>query len=192
MAQLATAQLKYLHMAPRKVRLVASLLRGMHVREAQAQLSFQSRRAADPIMKLLKSAIANAKQLKMNPDKLIVSEIRVDQGPMAKRMMPRAMGRGVAIQKKMSHISITLAESETKTAPAYVFVDSPKKKKTGTDSKKTKKGASADKTVLEKKGGGDHAHEHESQHEHEASNIKKSKPLTGFSQKFFRRKAGGE
>lgn len=191
MAHLATAHLKYLHMAPRKVRLVASLIRGMHVREAQAQLSFQSKRAADPIIKLLKSAVANAKQLQLNPDKLIISDIRVDQGPMAKRMMPRAMGRGVTIQKKMSHISITLMESDSKAAPAYVFIDPPKKKKDLKEKKsKSKKEATADQDVTEEKKAHDHAVEHEG--DHRLAGGKQVKKSSGFAQKIFRRKAGGE
>jgi len=177
-------------MAPRKVRLVASLIRGMHVREAQAQLSFQTQRAVQPITKLLKSALANAKQLKLNPERLIISDIRVDQGPMIKRMMPRAMGRGLIIQKKMSHIVITLSESDTKKAPAYTFVEpaqKTKKKATGKErleKVKEKEGEAAQGPQSEK-----HEHDHAAAHEPVKHPPKQA---TGFAQKFFRRKAGGE
>jgi large subunit ribosomal protein L22 len=195
MTQKATAQLKYLHMAPRKVRLVASLIRGMHVREAQAQLSFQTQRAVQPITKLLKSALANAKQLKLNPERLIISDIRVDQGPMIKRMMPRAMGRGLIIQKKMSHIVITLSESDTKKAPAYTFVEpvqKTKKKATGKkhlEKVKEKEGEAAEASQSEKAEKHEHEHDHAAAHE---PSKKQPRQATGFTQKFFRRKAGGE
>ena len=104
----AKAKLKFLHMTPRKVRLVASVLRGMQVRRAEGELMFRRNRAAEALLKLLRSAIANAKNLKLNEETLVVSEIRVDQGPMLKRFLPRAMGRATPIQKKMSHITIVL------------------------------------------------------------------------------------
>ena len=85
------AKLNYLRMAPRKVRLVASLLRGLSVNEAEAQLILMRKRAAKPILKLLRSAVAGAKSKKgMDIDKLIVSSIMVDGGPMLKRYMARA------------------------------------------------------------------------------------------------------
>lgn len=177
-------------MAPRKVRLVASLIRGMHVTEAQAQLSFQAQRASQPIIKLLKSAIANAKQLKLNPEKLIISEIRVDQGPMIKRMMPRAMGRGVIIQKKMSHIVITLAESDAKKARAYTFVEPVQKKSENktSDKKHLEKVKGKSAAEEEDKKVHDHAAEHEADH----LTAKKPKRPSGFAQKIFSRKTGGE
>ena len=88
-----TAQLRYLRIAPRKVRSVADLIRGLPVQDAEAQLMVQRRRPAKPLLKLLRSAVANAKNNKQNADHLFISEIRVDQGPMLKRMLPRARGR---------------------------------------------------------------------------------------------------
>jgi large subunit ribosomal protein L22 len=106
--QQQTAKLNYLRIAPRKVRSVADLVRGMSVNNAEAQLLVTRRRPAQPILKLLRSAIANAKNQQMNPDHLFIAEIRVDNGPMLKRIMPRARGSASPIQKKMSHVTIVL------------------------------------------------------------------------------------
>jgi large subunit ribosomal protein L22 len=108
-----TAKLNNLHIAPRKVRLVANLIRGMQVDDALAQLLVVTARSADPITKLLRSAISNAKNSGMNTDKLIVKTVFVDQGPMLKRSLPRAQGRATPIMKKMSHVTLVLAESST-------------------------------------------------------------------------------
>lgn len=121
MAQ-ATATLRYLRIAPRKVRSVAGLMRGLPVIEAEAQLMVQPRRAALPLLKLLRSAIANATTTKeLDRDKLYIQSLRVDQGPMMKRMMARARGRGVIIQKKMSHVTIVLGEREGIKAARFVI-----------------------------------------------------------------------
>src|SRR3989338_10212312 len=106
-----TAKLNYLQIAPRKVRLIANALKGLAVNEAEAQLLFRPQRPAKPILDLLRSAVASAKyNHKLNPDKLMVSGIKVDQGPMIKRFLPRAMGRATPLQKKMSHVSLILEE----------------------------------------------------------------------------------
>jgi large subunit ribosomal protein L22 len=127
MAQ-ATAQLRYLQIAPRKVRLVASALRGLHVLEAEAQLLNRSKRASEPILKLLRSAVSNAKNAQMDVSRLVISKIAVDRGPMLKRLLPRAMGRGTPIHKIMSHVVIVLSESD-KSAPAFTIVRKEKAKK---------------------------------------------------------------
>ncbi|MDP3015059.1 MAG: 50S ribosomal protein L22 [bacterium] len=118
-----TARLKYLHIAPRKARLVASSLKGLSVNEAEAQLLISPKRAGEPIIKLLRSAVANAKHnSQLNADNLFIKEIRVDQGPMLKRFLPRAMGRATPLQKKSSHITLVLAESEKLKAPRFKIV----------------------------------------------------------------------
>jgi large subunit ribosomal protein L22 len=106
-----TAHLRYLRIAPRKVRLVADLIRGKSVKEARNILNFCRKKAALPLLKLLNSAVANAKHnFKMDEEKLFISEIYVNEGPRLKRIFPRAMGRADIIQKKMSHVSIFLEE----------------------------------------------------------------------------------
>jgi large subunit ribosomal protein L22 len=109
------AKLKYLRIAPRKVRLVADLIRRKSVNEALNILDFTNKKAAKPLKKLLNSAIANAKHnFQLDPSKLYISKITVDEGPKYKRWMPRARGRADEIQKKTSHITLVLAEAKAK------------------------------------------------------------------------------
>jgi large subunit ribosomal protein L22 len=113
----STAHLRYLRMAPRKVSLVASLIRGKPVGDALNILRYTRKAAAKPITKLLKSAVANASDLskgQVDVDTLIVKQISVDQGPTQRRYMPRAMGRATRINKKSSHIHVVLAETKRK------------------------------------------------------------------------------
>lgn len=104
------SELNYLRIAPRKVRLVANVIRGRRVPEAERALNFLTRRAAGPIAKLLASAVANAKQnfQVSSPDELVVSRITVDGGPTLKRSRPRAFGRAFPIRKRTSHVTLIL------------------------------------------------------------------------------------
>lgn len=105
------ATLKHLRMAPRKVRLVTDLIKGLPVGEAENQLKFLAKRPANPILKLLKSAVANAvRNFNLDKNNLYVFRITVDGGPMLKRWLPRAMGRATPIQKKTSHITLILED----------------------------------------------------------------------------------
>lgn len=113
-------------MAPRKVRLMADVIRGLSVNEAEAQLVYHARRAAKPLLKLLRSASANAKAQNMDAGRLVVSRITVDQGPMLKRSLPRAMGRATPLQKKMSHVVLVLEEKGKVPATRFAM---PKKEK---------------------------------------------------------------
>lgn len=115
----AVAKLNYLKIAPRKTRLIAHLIKGMNAVEAEAELLYRPHRAAKAVLKLLRSAISNAANLNLNKEKLFVSEIRVDEGPMLKRFMPRAQGRATPIHKKMSHVSLTLAEKDNAQVMRY-------------------------------------------------------------------------
>lgn len=104
------AFLKNYRQSPRKVRLVAGLVRGKGVAQATVSLDFLAKRAGLPIKKLLLSAVANAKQLGIDEENLFIKEIRVDKGITMKRMMPSAMGSGHKINKRTSHLYITLGE----------------------------------------------------------------------------------
>jgi len=106
------AKLRYLRIAPRKVRLVADLIRGKKIEEAQSILHFALKRTAEPLFKLLKSAVANAKNNSpsLDEENLYISKIMVDEGPKYKRWMPRARGQAYRIQKKTSHITLVLEE----------------------------------------------------------------------------------
>lgn len=106
-----SAKLRHLHIAPRKVRLIADLVRGKSVKDARAILDFTTKKAADPVLKLLNSASANAKNnFQLDPANLYILKITVDEGPKLKRFMPRARGSANEIQKKTSHINIVLEE----------------------------------------------------------------------------------
>jgi len=107
------AKLRYLRMAPRKVRQVADLIRGKSTEEAQTVLNFSTKRAALPLLKLLKSTIANAKNSQgLEESNLYISKITVDEGPKLKRWRARSRGQAFEIQKKTSHISLVLAEAK--------------------------------------------------------------------------------
>ena len=108
------AFLKNYRQSPRKVRLVADLIKGKDIAQAGVALDFLAKRASAPIKKLLDSAVANAVNLGNNKEDLFVKEIRVDKGVVMKRMMPRAMGRGARINKRTSHVVLVLAEKVSK------------------------------------------------------------------------------
>lgn len=103
-----TAKLRRLRIAPRKVRLVADLIRGKTVEEAQTALRFTVKRAAAPLLKLLNSVAVSAKQKNLDPANLYIAKITVDEGPKFKRWQARARGQASEIQKKTSHITIVL------------------------------------------------------------------------------------
>lgn len=122
------------------MRLVADLLRGLTVSEAEAELTLQPRRPAKPLLKLLRSAVANAKNnQKMNPEHLVIDAIRVDNGPMLKRFLPRARGSASEIQKKMSNVTIVLREVADARPSKFHFVSKVTEKKATTSPKRTPK-----------------------------------------------------
>ena len=103
------ARTRMIRISPRKVRLVADMIRGKKAEEAQTILGFAIKKGAEPVLKLLNSALANAKNNnKAEISNLIVSKIIVDEGPIAKRIMPRAKGKGDRIMKRSSHITLAL------------------------------------------------------------------------------------
>ena len=107
------AHLRYLRLSPRKVRLVADAIRGLDVDAAEHLLLFQSKWAAQPLLKLLRSAIANAKQNhQLDRATLMVKTIIVNQGPTLKRFRPRAQGRAFAIHKPMTHVTVVVENRE--------------------------------------------------------------------------------
>ncbi len=109
----ATAKATHLRIAPRKVGIVLDLIRNKPVDEAMAILKFTPKAACEPLLKLLKSAAANAENnFDMDYSKLYVAQCSVDQGPIIKRIRPSAKGRAYRINKKTSHINIALEEKE--------------------------------------------------------------------------------
>ena len=102
---------KYLRVSPSKARLVADLVRGKPVAEALTILKFTPKKSGRLINKTLRSAIANAENTSvMDVDTLFIKTIHIDDGPRLKRWRPRAMGRATRIIKRMSHITVVLAE----------------------------------------------------------------------------------
>jgi large subunit ribosomal protein L22 len=114
-AQQAVAHLKFVRMAPRKLRRVADAIRGKSVREALAMLQFAGVYAAEPIEKLVRSAVANAgNNHDMNTDELYIARITVDGGPggrFTKRLDPRAQGRAYFKRKRLSHVTVVVSET---------------------------------------------------------------------------------
>ena len=109
----AKAHLKYARISPRKVKIVCDLIRGKNVKTAQAILLQTPKAASELMLKLLKSAVANAENNhSMDPDSLYVSETYCNPGPILKRGMPRAHGRMYRINKRTSHITVVVAEKE--------------------------------------------------------------------------------
>ncbi len=109
----ARAKATYERVAPRKVQIVLDLIRNKPADEAMAILRFTPKAATEPIMKVLKSAMANAENnFAMDVSRLYVAEATVSQGPTLKRIRPRAHGRAFRINKKTSHINLVLKEKE--------------------------------------------------------------------------------
>ncbi len=105
------ASLKHLRTSPRKVRLVADLIRGKKVDKALNQLKLTNKKVTLPLYKLLMSAVSNAENnFELDRDNLLVKEIRVDDGATLKRWMPRAHGRATPIRKRSSHVQVSLGE----------------------------------------------------------------------------------
>lgn len=105
------AQLNYLHISPRKVRLVANLIKGMDARGAELELQHVPKRGAKPLLKLLRSAVANAKHnFELGEGVLYIKKIMVNSGPVTKRFRARAFGRAAPIRKRTSHVWLELGE----------------------------------------------------------------------------------
>ena len=109
--KIAKAYLRYVRISPRKVQIVCDLIRGKDVGTAVAILMQTNKAAAEPLMKLLKSACANAENnFAMDPAKLVVTEVFATPGPILKRIMPRAQGRAYRINKRTSHVTLAVTE----------------------------------------------------------------------------------
>lgn len=106
------AKVSHLRISPRKVRLVVDTVRGKSASQAMDILRFARKKAAIPVEKLLKSAVANASEFHgvTDVDDLYIQHIAVDEGPTMKRYMPRARGRATPIRKRTSHVRLELRE----------------------------------------------------------------------------------
>ena len=109
----ATAKAKYIRISPRKVQIVCELVKGKDTKYAEAILKATPKAACEPLLKLLKSACANAENnYEMDPENLVITECLATAGPILKRGQPRAHGRMYRINKRTSHITLTVAEKE--------------------------------------------------------------------------------
>ena len=107
------ASARYVRSAPRKARLVADQVRGLHIEQARALLQFSPRSAGRDILRLIDSAAANAENNhELVADDMKISEITIDEGPTLRRYRPRALGRATRINKRTSHISVALSPEE--------------------------------------------------------------------------------
>ena len=109
----AKAYLRYVRISPRKIQIVCDLIRGKDANTAMAILMQTPKAASEPLMKLLKSACANAENnFSMDAEKLVITQVFATPGPILKRMMPRAQGRAYRINKRTSHVTLAVAEKE--------------------------------------------------------------------------------
>lgn len=145
------AQLRQLRIAPRKVRVVVDQVRGLTVEKAERKLETLVKAAAIPILKLIRSAAANAEHNnKLTKEQLYIKTIRVDEGVALKRWMPRAMGRATPIHKKASHITLILDTKKTTNALKKVKVDTAeplKKEEVKVEKIKSEEVKSSDKST---------------------------------------------
>lgn len=118
------AKAKYIRQSPKKVRLIADLVRGLDVKTALNQIAFSNKKAGLPVAKLLKSAIANAEHnYELDKNNLFVKEIKIDEAPMLHRFTAKAYGRAADIRKRNSHINVTLGELKDSGVKAAKKVD---------------------------------------------------------------------
>ena len=107
----ARAQAKYVRIAPRKVQIICDMIRGKEAAYAQALMEHTPKAGCEHVIKVLKSAVANAENnFEMDPEKLYVSACYANPGPIIKRIMPRAQGRAYRINKRTSHVTIVVSE----------------------------------------------------------------------------------
>ena len=111
--KMARAEVKYVRISPRKVGIICDMIRGKDANVAMALMQHTPKSGCEYMMKLLKSACANAENnFEMDPEKLYVCETYASAGPILKRGMPRAQGRMYRINKRTSHITLCVAEKE--------------------------------------------------------------------------------
>ncbi len=167
--KIATASIANLNIAPRKVRLVADLVKGQPVVSALAQLQALPNRSSGPIEKLIHSAVTNAQVKNMDLSKLVIQSLTVNKGRILKRMKAKSRGMAGLVQHIQSHVHLTLKESLDLKGPAFVLPQKIKKVK------KTKRETEAKgKEKLQFK---------------ETEEKPKPKKKGGFASKFFQRKS---
>lgn len=143
--KLVTASARHLRLAPRKMRLVTNLLRGMPVNQALVQLAHTNKKGAPMVFKLLKSAVANAKNnFSLETDHLYIKSIATDMGAVMTRYFPRARGSAFPIRRKTCHVSVVLEERKSGKA-VKSRVELFKKKSEATEASVDQKDATSEK-----------------------------------------------
>ena len=190
MPHIEKVQLNYLMISPRKVRLIANTLKGMPIAEAQAQLMLRPQRVADALLRLLNSAVANAKHNKqLGSEKLRVRQVVVNPAPVLKRSLPRAQGRATSIFKRMSHVILTLEEFDNKKQIRFVIADLPAGRQ-GREEKKASRKPARDATKAEKKVDLEHTKPEKKLIDEKVKDAAERKPNNrGGVKRFFNRKA---
>lgn len=140
---------KYIVMSPKKIRLVANVAKKMSPKEAIEKLPFIGKRAAEPVIKVIKSAMANARVKGISEDNMVFKEIQISEGPRLKRGRPVSRGQWHPIKRRMSHIRVVITTRSTEITKKEEVKDvkEAKKEEKKTEVKKTLKG------VKEKKNG---------------------------------------
>lgn len=133
-----SATLSNLRQSPRKVRVVADLVRGKRIADAVISMQFTEKRASLPIKKLIESAVANAKAQSLPTENLVVKTIEVNEGKTLYRRMPAARGSAHPIRKRTSQITVTLEEVMPKVKKTKVIKEAPAPKKKTTKAKTVK------------------------------------------------------
>ncbi|KKU19016.1 MAG: 50S ribosomal protein L22 [Parcubacteria group bacterium GW2011_GWA1_47_11] len=158
--KIATASIANLNIAPRKVRLVADLVKGQPVVSAIALLQALPNRSSGPIEKLIHSAVTNARAKNLDLGKLVVQNLTVDKGRVLRRMKAKSRGMAGLVEHKQSHVYLTIQESPDLKGPAYVLPQKVKKVKKEVKEKAAAKGKekpqfreTEEKPKPEKKGG---------------------------------------
>lgn len=155
------AKLKNLRMSARKVRLVVDVVRGLKIDKAVDSLNFMKKDAAKPVAKLINSGVANAlNNFNLDKDNLFVKEIKVDEGSVLRRWMPKAHGRATPVRKRSCHINLVLGEikdsgevkPKTQKAEAPIKLDHVEKENEGVKIKKSEKDDKISKDMAEEKG----------------------------------------
>jgi large subunit ribosomal protein L22 len=178
------AKLNYLGITPRKVRLVADLVRNMDVKQAETQLKFTPKRASAPLLKLLNSAIANAKtNFNLEKEALYIKKLIINEGPLFKRWRAESRGRAAPIIKRTSHVNLVL-DVKPSFAEAVKAKEKTKEKPAITKAVADKRAVSVSSKVPSK------AKKEEKKPKPKApKKIVKGKSLKGLAKKMFRRKS---
>ncbi len=134
---------KFVRMSPRKLRLVVPLVKNLPPTRAVEVLPHVGKRAAGPLGKVIKTAIANAKIKKISDSDLVFKEIQINEGPRLKRWKPGARGRTKPYQRKMSHIRVVLQTKEPEAIKEA-------RKKLGEESSKSRTGKSGEKPATQR------------------------------------------